>query len=76
MMRDRRVQTLAENQVLIMRGLFDLLMHARKGDMNSEHFGKLAVQIAARSDELQDMIEREYFVSEVRFSPLGSKLTF
>lgn len=67
MMRDRRVQTLAENQVLIMRALFDLLMHVRPGESTSpEHFRKLAAELAHRKDDLQELIEDGYFQAEVK----------
>jgi hypothetical protein len=62
MMKDRTFQTVAENQVLIMRAMSELLLHQQQP--RTVHAERLASKLACGADDLEEMI------SEGVFAPL------
>jgi hypothetical protein len=68
MMKDRRLQTIAENQALMMRAMAEFLL-AQCGTQGRPPLPplveKLALKIASRGEDLQQMIDDGFFALEI-----------
>jgi hypothetical protein len=68
MMKDRRLQVMAENQALMMRAMAEFLLAQRGGEGKPPlplHVEKLALKIASRGEDLQEMIDDGFFAIEI-----------
>ena len=76
MMKDRRLQVMAENQALMMRAMAEFLLAQRGVEGKaplSVHVEKLALKIASRGEDLQELIDDGFLAVEVwrRANPLN-----
>lgn len=68
MMKDRRLQIMAENQALMMRAMAEFLLAQRGAEGRPPlppHVEKLALKIASRGEDLQEMIDDGLFALEL-----------
>jgi hypothetical protein len=70
LMRERTAQTLAENQILVMKAMTELLLiHRNDVTGHSARVEKVAQQLASRTDTLRDLIDSGYFTAPVELGP-------
>jgi hypothetical protein len=73
MMKDRRLQSIADNQKLMMESMTQVLLILRQhvsDPLKATQMEKLAHIVAQRADELGMLIEDDHFASEPRYKEM------